>query len=135
MDIQIGHVGKSRQRNAERSKGHGRGVSDERQFGRFQGLESETDHHGAGDGHRRAETGATLDERAERKSNEQRLDATIAGETRDSNLETLKLSGFHGQLINEDRVQHDPADGKETERRAKSAGGQGESGGHAVNKY
>jgi len=99
-------------------KATGSSVANQCKLGGFERLEAEADHHRTRDGHRRAEARAALDEGAEGKGNEKRLDAAIPREARDLALQDLELSGLDRDLIDEDRVQHDPADGEQSERRA-----------------
>ena len=76
-------------------------------------MKPETVEQSRGNRDRRAETGRALDERAERERDQQRLDAAIGGEPRDRRLDDLELTRRDGQVVQEDRVDDDPADREE----------------------
>ena len=95
-----------------------RRVGDQRQAGGIERREAEAHQECGGDRHRRAEAGSAFDEGAERERDEQRLNAPIGGQARDRTLDDLELSGLDGQVIEEDRVEDDPADGEQTVGRA-----------------
>ncbi len=89
------------------------GIGDERQSGSIERGESQPDEQGGADGHRRAKTRRSLDERAKGKRHQQRLNAAIARQPTDRGLDDFKLAGVNGQVIKKDRVQNDPADRQE----------------------
>ena len=88
---------------------HRRRVRDERQPGRVEGCEAKPDEQRRADRHRRPKARRTLDECPERERHEQRLDAAIGGQTTDGCFHDLELAGFDGQVVQEYRVDDDPA--------------------------
>jgi hypothetical protein len=132
VQVEPGERREGGQRDAERAEGNGGGVADEGELGGLEGLEAQADHEGAGDGDGRAEAGGALDERAEAEGDQQRLDAAIAGHAGDLFLQDGELAGLDRELVDEDRVEDEPADGQEAERGAVAGGGEGERGRHAV---
>jgi hypothetical protein len=99
-------------------KATGGGVADEGEFRGFERAETEADQQRAGDRHGRAEARRTLDERTEAEGNQQCLHAAVARQAGDLLLHDGELAGVHRKLIDKDRVEDDPADGKQAIRRA-----------------
>mgnify|MGYP000362506239 CR=1 FL=1 len=131
-EIEAGERGEGDQRRAERPERNRGGVADQREFRGFERTETEPDHERAGDRDRRAEAGGALDEGAERKRDQQRLNAPVARDTGDLFLKDGELAGFNGELVDEDRVEDQPADGQQAEGGAIAGGREGERGGHTV---
>ena len=130
-------AGERRERDegcAERAEGDGRGVADERELSRLERFEAEPDQQGARDCHRCAEAGGALDEGAERKRDQERLNASVARDTCNLFLKDGELAGFNGELVDEDRVEDEPPNREQTEGGTVAGGGQGEFDGHAVDK-
>ena len=105
------HSGQGDDGRAQGAIGHGCRVADEGQAGGLEGTESKADQHGRGDRHGRAETGGALDKGAEAEGDEQRLDAAISCQTRNGMFHHLEITRLHRDVVDEDGVQHDPADG------------------------
>src|SRR6266849_1677830 len=89
---------------------HRRRVGDEVQRGGMEGLEAQTDHEGTGDGHRRTESCAALDEGAEAESNEQKLQTAIRGDAADGGLHDLEVSGADRDVVEKDGGNDNPHD-------------------------
>jgi len=51
------------------------------------------------------------------EADEEELDPPVRGEVGDAVLHHLELPGADGDVVDEDRVEHDPADGHESEGR------------------
>ena len=113
-----GHRRQRQDRRADRAERDRRRVGDERQAGGVERREAQADQQRRADGDRRAESGRAFDERAERERDEQRLDPAIAREPADRRLDDLELAGLDGQVVEEDRVEDDPADRQEPVGRA-----------------
>ncbi len=88
--VEAGDVRKSRDRCAERAVGDRRGVGDERQAGGGKRREAKPDQDGARHGDRRPEARRAFEERAERKGNEEKLDAAVGADTADGRLQGLE---------------------------------------------
>ena len=127
--VQAGDLGERDDGGAERAVGDRGGVADEGQAGGGERLEAEADQHGGADRHRRAEAGRALDEGAESEADEEHLDAAVGREAGDCLLHHLELPGLDGDVVDEDCVQDDPADGEQAEQRAVQRGGAGHRGG------
>ena len=86
-------------------------------------LEAEPGEHRGGDRDRGAEAGDALDERAEAEGDEKGLDAPVLGEPRQGAADHVEVAARHGQVVEEDGVQADPADRPEAEGHAVGGGG------------
>ena len=104
-----------RDRNAQRSEGHRRGVGDERQRGRHDGRKAQAREHRRGDCHRRTEPRDALNQRAEAEGDKDDLDAPIAGRPRERAADHVEIAARLRQVVEEDRAQHDPADRPQAE--------------------
>ena len=113
---QPGDAGQGDERRSERTERDRRGVSDQREAGGLERREAKPDQHRGRDRHRRAEPRSTFDEGAEAEGDEERLHAPIVGEVGDGALQDLELPGAHRDVVEKDRVEHDPADGEEPKR-------------------
>jgi hypothetical protein len=71
---------------------------------------------------------------AEAIADEQDLDAPIAGQARDRVLHRLELPGLDRDVVDEDGVQHDPADGEQAEGSAVDRARARHLPGHAVDE-
>ena len=83
IGIEAGDAGETRDRRAERAKCDRRGIGDQRQPGRRERREAKTDQDRARHRDRRAETGRALEERAERKCDQQQLQPPVARDAAD----------------------------------------------------
>ena len=93
--------------------GDRRGIGDQRQAGCGERREAETDQNRAGDGDRRTEAGGAFKERAERKRDQQQLQAPVLGDAADGALQQFEPAGRNRDAVEKDDVQHDPADREE----------------------
>ena len=64
----------------------------------------------------RAEAGHALDERAEGKRNEDELDARIRRDAREAVAQHVEEPALHGELVEKDDVENDPADREQARR-------------------
>jgi hypothetical protein len=133
--IEPGQRGERHQRNAEGAECDRSGVADQREFGGFERLEAKADHQRAADRDGGAESRRAFDERAETECEQQRLHAAITGHSGDLFLQHRKLPRVDRELIDEDRVDDEPADGKKSKRGAVRGGGQGKWRRHAVHPH
>jgi hypothetical protein len=90
VGIEAGDAGETLDRRAERAIGDRRGVGDQRQAGGGERREAEADQDRAGDRDRRAEAGCALEERAERKRDQQQLQAAVGGDAADRALQQFE---------------------------------------------
>src|SRR4029077_19588941 len=97
-------------RSADGAPSHRRGVGNKVQRGGMEGLESQADHEGAGDGHRRAESRATFDERAKAESHQQQLQTAIRGDAPDGGLHDLEVSCADRDIVEIDSGNDNPHD-------------------------
>ena len=94
IGIEAGDRGKALDRRTERAIGDRRGIGDQRQAGSRQRREAETDQDRAGDRDRRTEARSALEERAERKCDQQQLQAAVLGDAADGAFQQFELSGL-----------------------------------------
>ena len=102
-----------RQRDDRRSQcavGHRSRVGDQGQTRCSERRKTETDQNCAGHSHRRAEAGRALEKCAERECNQEELQASILAHVRNTVLQDLEVPFVLGKLVEEDDVEHDPAD-------------------------
>jgi hypothetical protein len=109
-------------RSAEPAEGHGGRVGDEGEAGGLQRLKAELDEDGGRDGHGRAEAGGAFEERAEGKRDEDDLDPRVGRERRKMPAEHGEQSAIDGQLVEENEIQDNPANGKQSIGRAVGRG-------------
>ena len=87
--------------------------------------EAEPDQQRRGDRHRRAEAGGALEERAEAKAIRSTWSAPVGGEAaRCSSGSTSNVPALTAQVVQEDDVEHDPADREQAVGRAEARRGQ-----------
>ena len=115
----------------QRAERHGRGVGDERQPGRGERGESQADEDRGCNRDWRAEAGRAFEERAEREGDEQELETPVAGDAGQAVLHDLEVALLAGQVVEEDDVEDDPADGEEAVGRAQPRRPRGHARGHA----
>jgi len=80
------------------------------------GFETEADHESASDGYRGSESGAAFDEGAEAEGDEKELEAAVGSDSSNGLLHDFKLTGFDGDVIEEDGGDNDPDDFEEAVR-------------------
>ena len=113
MEVKTGDPGERDNRRAQRAVGHWRGVGDERQPGGLQGFEAELNEDRRRHGHRCSKPGSSFKKRAERKCDQDHLHALIGRERAKAVAQHLEQPFLDCQLIEENQVEDDPADGKE----------------------
>ena len=99
--------------SAQSAEGHRRGVGDQRQARSLQRTEAQTDQQRGGHGYRSAESRCALKECAEAEGDQQQLQATVLGDAGHALLQHFEASRLNRELVHEDDVQHDPADGEQ----------------------
>ena len=119
---ETGDTGQRDDRRTQRAVGHRRSVGDQRQARSLQRTEAQPDEQRGGHGHGSAESGRALKERAKAESDEQQLQAPVLGDAGQALLQHLEAAALHRELVHEDDVQHDPADGEEAVSRAQHGG-------------
>ena len=117
--IEAGHAREAGDRRAERAVGDRRGIGDQRQPRRGQRREAETDQDRARHRDRRAEARGALEEGAEGKRDQQQLQPPVGGDAADRLLQRLESALLHGQPVEENNVEDDPADREEAGHGAK----------------
>ena len=80
--------------------------------------EAERDQHDRGDRDRGAEAGQRLQQRAEAERDDDRLDPLVVTDPGERPAQHVEVPGHHGHVVDPDRVDHDPQDREEAERRA-----------------
>ena len=88
---------------------------------RLERPEAQRDQHHRADRHRRAEPGERLEQRAEGERDDDRLDPLVVADLRERAAQHVEVAGLDGQVVDPDRVDHDPEDREEAERRAFAA--------------
>ncbi|OPY86463.1 MAG: hypothetical protein A4E73_03950 [Syntrophaceae bacterium PtaU1.Bin231] len=84
--------------------------------GRIEGVESQAGQHGGRDGDGCSESGRPFDEGAETESDQKRLDPAIVGNGGQGVFDDLEFTGPAGQVVDEQRRYHDPADRPQSEQ-------------------
>ncbi len=118
VQVEAGDLAGGHERDADAAERDRRGVRDETEARRVPRVEAEADEHARGDGHRRAEAGAALEERPEAERDEQRLQPAIVGERGDRVLEDVEAPGADGDLVERQRAEDDPANREDAVARA-----------------
>ncbi len=132
LQRQAGDARQGDERCADGTERNRRGVGDKRNGCCLERRKAETGEHGGRHRHGRAESGRPLEEGAERKGDQQRLQARISGETAYRVADDRELSGFLGQPIEHDGPVDDPDDGQEAECRAEGCRAEHEGQRHSV---
>ena len=97
-------------------------------------AKTQADQDGGRHGHRCAETGCALEEGTEGKGNQQQLDAAVFGDAGNRVLQDLEAAVLLGQLVQEDDVEHDPANGQQAGEAAQHGRAAGHVGRHVVDE-
>jgi len=118
-----------RPQRAERDRG---GVGDQRQSRGLERSEPELHQERRGHRHRRPESRRALEKRSEGKRDQNHLNPGVRREGRQTAAQRREVTFLHGQVIEEDQVEHDPANRKKSVRRAVRGGGGGRAEGHAI---
>ena len=118
IGIETGHRSETLDRRTQRAISDRGGIGDQGQAGSRQRRETETDQDCAGDRDRRSEAGCALEKCAERKRDQQQLQAAVGGDAADGALQQLEPSGLDRNTVEENDVEHDPADGEEADHHA-----------------
>src|SRR5262249_20673486 len=93
---------------------YGGRVGDKRECGSFERTETEPDEQCGGDGDGSAESGGSFKERSEAERDEDELKPAIPRYVHKALLKNLEESSVAGELVHEDDIENDPADGEET---------------------
>jgi hypothetical protein len=123
-EVVLREVGQRRERgdrHGDRSERHRRGVGDQRHRGRLDRLEAQADQHHRADSHRRSEAGERLEQRAEAERDEHRLHALVVAEPGERALDDGEVPAALGHVVDPDRVDDDPHDREQAERRSLDA--------------
>jgi hypothetical protein len=131
MQVERGDALQRDDGRAERAERDRRGVGDERQARRRERGEAESNQDGSSHRDGRAKSGRALEERTEAEGDEQQLQAAVGGDRRDARAQNGEQPPVVRQLIQEDHVEHDPADWEQAVRPAVHGRGGGHSGRHA----
>ena len=118
VQVEAGDLAGGHERDADAAERDRRGVRDEAEASRVPRVEPEAYEHARGDGHRRAEAGAALEERPEAERDEQGLQPAIVGERGDRVLEHVEPSGTNGDLVERQRAEDDPGNREDAVARA-----------------
>ena len=108
------------------------GIGDQRQAGCGERREAKPDQNRAGDRDRGAEAGRPLEKGAERKCDQQQLQPAIGGDAADGALQQLELPGLDRDAVEENDVEHDPADREEADHHAEQRCPDRHADGHGV---
>src|SRR2546422_9562503 len=95
--------------SANRSPGYRRGVRNQIQRSRMKRFETKSDHEGASDGNRSAESRCAFDKRSKTKCHQQDLQAAIGGYVGNRFFHDLELAGLDRDVIKIYVRQHDPS--------------------------
>ena len=120
--IDAGDFAERDDRRAQRTEGDGRGVRDERKARGGERFEAELDQDRRRDGDRRAEAGAAFEERSEGKRDEDDLHARIRRNAGEAAAQHGEETFLDRELVEEDQVQDDPSDGKQSVACAEEGG-------------
>jgi hypothetical protein len=131
---QSGHGRQHDQRRPYRSECDRRRIRQQAEAGREERFETEPRQHGRRDGYGGSESTRAFNECAECESDEQSLQALVAGEAADRVLDDLEFSGFDGEAIEQQGGENDPSDGEDSIGGSVNAGAREERNGHAINE-
>ncbi len=120
MQVEAGDGGERDDRRAEGAECDWGGVGDQRQARRCQRREAEPDQHRRRDRDGRAEPGRAFEKGAQAKRDEQELEAAVVADGADGPLKDGEFALLARELIQENDVENDPADGQQSEGRAVS---------------
>ncbi|MNF69594.1 hypothetical protein D3C84_514810 [compost metagenome] len=107
--IQPGDLGQRDDRCTQGAECHWRGVGDQRQARRSQRREAQADQNRAGHCHWRTETRRAFKKGAEAEGDQQQLQTAIVSDARQGILQHLERTVLGGQSVQENDVQHNPA--------------------------
>src|SRR5579859_4487579 len=110
-------------RCAECAEGDWRRIGDEREAGRGERAKAELHEDGCRHSDRRAEAGGAFEECAERKRDQDDLDARVGRKPREALAQDREVALLDGELVEENQVKDNPANGKETVSRAENGSG------------
>src|SRR5680860_1409684 len=115
FDRDVGLRREGHDRGGNRAERHGGGVADQRQRSRLDRREAQRHQHHRGDRDGGAEAGQALDQRTEGKRDDHGLDPLVVGDLRERAPQHREMPGLLGQVVDPDRVDHDPEDREEAE--------------------
>ena len=104
--VETGDLGQRDDGRAQRAKGDGRGVGDERQAAGRERLEAQAHEDGGGDGDRRAEPRRALKKCAERKRHEDDLHARIGRERGEVLAQDFEETFLDRELVEKNQVEN-----------------------------
>ena len=110
--------------NAQASECDGGGIGQQGEPRGLERPEAQADENGAAYGHRGAEARCALKKRPKREGDQEQLQAAIVGDVGEAFLEGDEMSRLHGEVVEEDNGQNNPADGEDTVSRAVCSGGE-----------
>jgi hypothetical protein len=118
LQIEVGDLRQRDQRCAERPERHWRGVADQRQFGGLEWTKAQADEQCPANRHRSTKPRGPFDERAKAERDEQGLNPPIPRDPRHLPLQHRKPTRLNREVVDEDGIEHDPPDRKQTKRSA-----------------
>ena len=118
-------------RDADRPKGNRCGVGQQRQHGRGYRFEAEARQDRGADRHRRAEPGDALEQGAKAECDQESLEAAVLSEAGERAFDDVEVPAGDSQVVEHDRVEHDPADRPEPKGHAFGGGSDRDTGRHA----
>src|SRR3989442_3377949 len=95
--------------SADRAPGYWRGVRNQIQRSRMKRFETKSDHEGASDGNRSAESRCAFNKRSKTKCHQQDLQAAIGGGAGNRILPDLALARFEPDVIKIESRQYHPS--------------------------
>src|SRR2546425_11091125 len=95
--------------SADRAPGYWRGVRNQIQRSRMERFETKSDHEGARDGNRSAESRRAFNKRSKAKCHQQNLQATIGGDRGNRFFRYLEVTSFVHEIVNMHGSQQNPS--------------------------
>src|SRR2546421_10372164 len=95
--------------SADRAPGYWRGVRNQIQRSRMKRFETKSDHEGASDGNRSAESRCAFNKCSKTKCHQQDLQAAIGGDDGNRIFHDLEMAGFHPNVVKLKGRPHRPS--------------------------
>ncbi len=131
-----GHLAQHRDRRAQRPERHRRGVEDQGEGQRLQRREADQDQQRAGDRDRRAEPGNTFQQTAEAEPDHHQHDAPVIRQVVQHPVaERVEPAGRHRDIVEQQRVEHDPHHRPQREHGARGNAVQRQAGRHLPTRH
>src|SRR2546428_13918704 len=102
--------------SADRAPGYWRGVRNQIQRSRMKRFETKSDHEGASDGNRSAESRCAFNKRSKTKCHQEDLQAAIGGDAGNRFFPHLELASFYRGAVKIEGPRHHTSDLFESER-------------------